>query len=521
MYNVLLITADQWRAECLSALGHPTVRTPNLDALAADGVLFRNHFTQCAPCGPSRTSLLTGMYMMNHRSVRNGTPLDARFTTLAMEMRRLGYSPMLVGYTDISLDPRGRDPNDPAVKTYAGTLPGFTQLVPGSEGETAWRRHLANKGYDFPPEPDAAYVPVRDYAGGPGWGPTFAPAPFRAEDSDTAFATDRAIDYMAHERRPWFLHLSLLRPHPPFIAPEPYNTMYDPATVPGFKRLGSREEEALQHPYMAYMMRGFRDHRRDGHAPGLHRPEDRAMRQLRATYYGLMTEVDHHIGRIVAMLRRTGAYDRTLIVFTTDHGEQLWDHWALGKEFYFDQSYHIPLILRLPSAEGAAVRGRMVDAFSQSIDIMPTLLDCLGANPPLQCDGASLKPWLIGATPDKWRQEVFYELDFRDVGDPAPERELGISLDECSLAVARDHGHKYVHFAGLPALLFDLAVDPEERRNCLDDPGQAPAALRMAQKMLTWRLTMAERTLTGMKLSAKGLLECPPGRRVGARRPGA
>ena len=80
--NILLICADQWRADCISALGHPNVRTPNLDALAADGVLFRNHFGQCTPCGPSRASLLTGLYLMNHRSGRNGTP-----PTLASRMR--------------------------------------------------------------------------------------------------------------------------------------------------------------------------------------------------------------------------------------------------------------------------------------------------------------------------------------------------------------------------------------------------------------------------------------------------
>ena len=83
--NVLFITADQWRGDCLSILGHPVVKTPHLGALAADGMLFRSHYAQCSPCGPSRTSLLTGMYMMNHRSLRNGTPLDARFTNIALE----------------------------------------------------------------------------------------------------------------------------------------------------------------------------------------------------------------------------------------------------------------------------------------------------------------------------------------------------------------------------------------------------------------------------------------------------
>ena len=105
--NVLFICADQWRGDCLSALGHPVVRTPNLDALARDGVLFRNHFGQCTPCGPSRISLLTGLYLMNHRSGRNGTPLDSRHTNIALEARKAGHEPALFGYTDSSVDPRG------------------------------------------------------------------------------------------------------------------------------------------------------------------------------------------------------------------------------------------------------------------------------------------------------------------------------------------------------------------------------------------------------------------------------
>ena len=132
--NVLLITADQWRGECLSILRHPVVRTPNLDALAADGVLFRNHYAQCAPCGPSRASLLTGMYMMNHRSVRNGTPLDARFTNIALEVRKGGYEPGLIGYTDTSLDPRSLHHADPARRHYGNVLPGMRDLVPGGIG---------------------------------------------------------------------------------------------------------------------------------------------------------------------------------------------------------------------------------------------------------------------------------------------------------------------------------------------------------------------------------------------------
>jgi arylsulfatase A-like enzyme len=95
--NVLLITLDQWRADCLSAVGHPCLRTPNLDRLAAEGVLFRRHFTQASPCGPARASLLTGLYAHNHRSVRNGVPLDDRHTNIAREVRKAGYDPVLFG----------------------------------------------------------------------------------------------------------------------------------------------------------------------------------------------------------------------------------------------------------------------------------------------------------------------------------------------------------------------------------------------------------------------------------------
>jgi len=510
--NLLLITADQWRGDCLSALGHPTLRTPHLDALAADGVLFRNHFAQCSPCGPSRASLLTGLYLMNHRSVRNGTPLDARFTNVALEARRLGYEPSLIGYTDTSADPRRHDRNDPALRTYAGTLPGFKQLVPGSEGDAAWLQHLAGKGYDLPDDPDQIYEPAR--AAPKGRGPTWAPARYKAEDSRTAFTVAGALRFIAQQRRPWFLHLSILHPHPPFIAPAPYHAMYDAAEVPGFRRATTPEEEARRHPYVAYMRRHHLQ--RDGLAPARHPEEETAMRQLRATYYGLMTEVDDQFGRLVALLKETGQYDDTLIVFTTDHGEQLWDHWLLGKEIFFEQSFHIPLILRAPGARFDAGRGRIVDQLTESVDVMPTILDLLDGDIPAQCDGAPLTPFLAGRSPRQWRQEAFWELDFRDVVHGRAEAQLGIGLDECSLAVLRGRRFKYVHFTALPPLFFDLETDPDELRNLAAEREHAPMVLAYAQKLLSHRLAHADRTLTGMQLTSQGLVERPARSRVRA-----
>ena len=513
--NVLIITADQWRADCLSVLGHPTVETPHLDALAADGVLFRRHYAQCTPCGPSRASLHTGMYLMNHRSVRNGTPLDGRFTNIALEARKAGYDPSLIGYTDTSADPRRHHPNDPALRTYGGVLPGYKQLVPGSESEIAWLRHLAAKGYAVPERTFDIYYPSRAKPGMGDRGPTFRPTRYKAEDSDTAFVADRALDFLRVEgKRPWFLHLSFLRPHPPFFAPEPYNALYDPDQVPGYRRAESPAEEARQHPYLAFLLRHFRA--RDDFDARRYPQREPAMRQLRATYYGMIAEVDHHLGRLFAWLKEQGLYERTLIVFTTDHGEQLWDHWLLGKEAYFEQSFHIPLIVRAPGRRFDRGRGRQVAAFTESIDVTPTALELIGLDSPMQCDGTSLARFLRGSRPGSWRQEAHWEQDFRDVAVGAPETELGIGLDECTLSVIRGERYKYIHFTALPPLLFDLQADPDELTDLSGDPGHRDALLECAQKMLSWRMAHGERSLTGVQLTPQGPIERPrASRRLG------
>ncbi len=224
--NILFITADQWRSECLSCLGHPVVKTPNLDSLAEDGVLFTNHFVQCIKCGPSRASMLTGMYLQNHRSVTNGTPLDSRHTNIALESRKAGYDPALTGYTDTSPDPTKHDPCDPVLKSYHGVLPGFTSIsgktMAGVPAE--WLNWLKEKGYHIPDKVTAVFDPVLDYPGTEDRGMTYAPVKFSKNESDTYYLTDSAINFIrGNSEAPWFLHLSYGRPHPPYFAPEPYN----------------------------------------------------------------------------------------------------------------------------------------------------------------------------------------------------------------------------------------------------------------------------------------------------------
>ncbi|RJF80823.1 sulfatase [Oleomonas cavernae] len=490
--NVLLITADQWRGECLGVLGH-MVRTPNLDALAADGALFARHYANAAPCGPSRACLLTGMYLMNHRSGTNGTPLDARFTNIALEARKLGYAPGLFGYTDTSADPRELALTDPALETYEGIMRGFDPVchLPGHEGN--WLKWLRSIGYDVPPDL-GIYFPVDGYPGAEGKGPSYPPPVYPAEHSDTAFLTNELLTHLDEQGdRPWFAHLSWLRPHPPWVAPEPYNTLYDADAVPGFIRRDSREEEGRQHPWLAFQAgrAGYR-------APG----SELVMRQFKATYYGLMTEVDHHLGRIVAWLKASGQWERTLIVFTSDHGEQMGDHWLLGKSGYFDQSFHIPLIIRDPRAEAA--RGMIVRHYTEAVDVMPTILAWLGLDSPMQCDGASLMPFLAGRPPAGWRDAVHWEYDFRDIRGAAPETELGLTVETSNLAVLADEHFKYVHFAGLPPLLFDRAADPHEFHDISAEPALAPVAARYARKMLSWRMALMDRTLSHWHLGDGG-----------------
>ncbi|HZJ28187.1 MAG TPA: alkaline phosphatase family protein [Acidimicrobiia bacterium] len=490
--RVLLITVDQWRAECLSCLGHPTVRTPNLDRLAGEGVLFRNHYAQAAPCGPSRASLLTGQHLSNHRSALNGTPLAARFTNLALEVRRHGFDPVLFGYTDQSPDPRELDADDPRLRTYEGVIPGFRAVLDLDESLKPWGEWLAARGYDVTTDVADVYKPVSDAPG--------SPARYRAEDSESAFLTETLLNWVDGQGdSPWFAHAAYIRPHPPYVAPDPYHAMFDPDEVPAPVRRETWEIEGRQHPFLAGatgldLLRG---------------PEDEAgVRRMRAAYYGLMAEVDAQIGRLIDGLATRGALDRTLVMLTLDHGDMLGDHWLTGKLGYFDAAYRIPLIVRDPRAAADVTRGSVVDRFTENVDVMPTLLSWLGLPTPVQCDGSSLLPFLEGHDPAHWRTAAaHWEFDFRDFVNAFSPDAFGLELEECWLTVLRDERAKYVHFAGLPPLFFDLEDDPDEFEDRAADPACAPRVLEYAQQMLSWRMEHAERTLTNLIMTPAGVLD--------------
>ena len=216
--NVLLVTLDQFRGDCLSAAGHPVVQTPNLDRLAGEGQRLTRHYSQSAPCSPGRACLYTGTYQLNNRVVGNGTPLDFRFDNLARAARRAGYSPTVFGFTDQGIDPRtATGPDDGRLSTYEGFPPGFEVGLELPDEQDAWRTWLAGLGYDVP-------------AGGYD---ALATEPERpAEHGVSAFLSDAVIAWLRRQDGPWFAHASYLRPHPPYAAAGHWSRAYDPDALP-------------------------------------------------------------------------------------------------------------------------------------------------------------------------------------------------------------------------------------------------------------------------------------------------
>ena len=504
--NVLMIVVDQWRGDMLPCLGADWLHLPNVQRLCSEGVTFRNHFAQAAPCGPARSSLLTGLYLMNHRHVRNTVPLDHRHTNIALEVRKVGYEPALIGYTDTTPDPRHTPPDDPDYRRIGATMPDWfpfaTQIAPARTGYFSW---VSGEGFELPSTWDDIWLPKDGNIFG---GASSIPAAL----SDTAWSAEMALSYLRERAdRKWLLHVGFHRPHPPFIAPEPYNSAHHPDDMPGPIRAPRWQEEAAQHPLLADALESTQlsDFLRG--ANGLVRDlSEEKVRAVRAGYCGLMSEIDDQLGRIFSFLEEQCLWDDTLIFFTSDHGEHLGDHYLFGKDTYFDQTFRIPLIIRDPSDAANGTRGNVVDHFTESIDVMPTILDWIGAEIPRTCDGVSLIPLLSASADIDGRDAAHFEYDFRDTATEHTASALGVSNDEASLCAVRGARYKYIPFAALPPLLFDLAEDPNEFNNLAQDERATEAALACAQAMLSWRLTFAERTLTGYRTSYdRGLIEMP------------
>jgi arylsulfatase A-like enzyme len=481
--NVLFVTLDQFRSDALGCAGHPVVRTPVLDGLAAAGVRFANHFANAAPCAPGRAALYTGTYQRNNRVVANGTPLDDRFDNVARVARRAGYAPVLFGYTDQGVDPRTvDDPDDPRLSTYEGVLPGFEAVVDLDGRQLAWLDALRARGYAVA-SADEALATEHERP---------------AELSVTSFLTDAVVGWLDAQPpdRPWFAHVSYLRPHPPYCAPGHFAGRYDPAECPP-----ALPVPATRHRLHDALLRH----------PGTAAPTDPAdVATLRAQYYGMVTHVDEQLGRVVAAIEDRGEWDDTVVVVTADHGEQLGDQGLVQKAGFFESSYRIVTIIRSPRHGAGA--GRTVESFTEAVDVLPTICELIGEPVPAQCDGLPLTPFLAGGDPPWWRRSAHYEWDWRDArlrrgvdGWPWDRR-----VERAKLVVQRGATHAYVHFGDGSWLCFDLAADPAWG-TLTDDP---VVVLGQAQELLGWQAEHLDRTMTGLLLEDGGIGRFPPGTRV-------
>lgn len=507
--NILLITADQWRGDHLGALHHPVVQTPHLDALAQEGTLFARHFSQAYPCGPARASLVTGLYPHKHRSIANGVPLDRRHPTLFTELRAAGYRPTLFGYTDTTLDPRGKPYGDPDNGDYENVCPGIVADTLMTERAAPWLAFLHANGYTVK-HPDAGRDGIlRERA-------FDEPALFSAEHSESHFLTDRFLGWLAVAgSAPFCAHLSFFSPHPPFTAPAPYHAAYRARATDGtmpppigamprgdvdrpYFSATDIDAHSAQHPLLPALYARMKAGNFAEGLTGLSLAQTAAtIDHVRAVYAAQISEVDHQIGRVMAALRASGRWHDTIVIFTADHGEQLFDHGMLGKVGYFDQAAHIPLIVRDPRRVADPGRGKIVSQFTETVDVLPTVLDAAGTDIPANADGHSLLSLCAGNVPAFWRDEAHWSYDFRNIRTHHMERKLNLPSDWCNLQVVRTDTLKYVHFAGLPPVLFDLKNDPDEWHNVADDPAHQALRLEGLERMMTWRQRHEDRALTG------------------------
>jgi len=229
--------------------------------------------------------------------------------------------------------------------------------------------------------------------------------------------------------------------------------------------------------------------------------EDKRLHVIPA-YMGLISEIDHHIGRLMGFLEETGKLENTLIVFTSDHGDYLGDHWLGEKELFHEESVRIPLIIVDPSANADKTRGQVNENLVEAIDLIPTFLDALnGDTKPHMLEGRSLIPLLHGEINVDWRDAVFSEVDYAWRG---ARLSLGLAPDKTRGYMIRDHDWKYVSFDGFDPQLFNLKDDPSERHDLGRDKAFNKICASYENKINQWiRKRKKRSTISHTEIEAK------------------
>ncbi|MBM3490795.1 MAG: phosphonate monoester hydrolase [Alphaproteobacteria bacterium] len=486
--NILFVMCDQLRADYLGCAGHPSLATPNIDALARRGVRFARAYCQSPVCGPSRMSFYTGRYMSSHGATWNNVPLSLAEWNLADHLRATGVRVALVGKTHMRADATGLARLDIPADSHVGHFLaecGFEAIErddglhpdPGADPDLAYNRYLREHGY-------AGANPWHDHANaaqGPGgevlsgWLMRHARLPARVAEahSETPYMTGRAIDFIRQMGEwPWCLHLSYIKPHWPYMAPAPYHRLYSANEVLSAKRHPGERE--APHPVLAAFMR---------HEDSRNFQSEEVRHHVIPTYMGLVKQIDDQFGRLMAELAAMGRLADTLIVFTSDHGDYLGDHWLGEKELFHEPSALIPLIVSHPGGEADATRGRVDDRLVEAIDLLPTFVEALGGSPAWhRLEGRSLLPLLEGRAVT-WREAAFSEADYAF----RPARlALGLAANEARAYMVRTEHWKYVLYERFRPQLFDLADDPDELRDLGGDAGHARIRGELHERLFEW-----------------------------------
>lgn len=476
---------DQLRADHLSCAGHPHLKTPAIDSLARRGVLFPRAYVQSGVCGPSRMSYYTGRYMFSHGATWNRVPLSLREKTIGDYLLPAGIRVALAGKTHVLPDLEGLERygieggSAIAALMRAGRFEELDRYdghsPPGNE--SGYAAYLRAQGYNSD-DPWSDYVISADGSDGPvsGWHMRNVGLPARVAEahSETAYMTREAMRFISDMGdKPWFLHLSYVKPHWPYMAPAPYHKMYGAGDCLPLNRAES--ELADQHPVLA----AYRCHEESqsfqrSDAPGVVRP----------AYMGLIAQLDDWLGRLFDHLEKLGRFEDTLIFFTSDHGDFLGDHWLGEKEMFYEEAQRVPFIVYDPDAAADATRGTVDQRFVEAIDVVPTCLAALG-QPAYDhlVEGRSLLPLLRGAKVDGWRDAVFSELDysFREA-----RKILGRKPQECRAIMVRTDRWKYVWWQDFRPMLFDLANDPGELRDLGAESASAGVRREMEERIAAW-----------------------------------
>ncbi len=411
--NILLVTTDQQRYDTTGPAAPSFLRTPHFDHLAREGVTFTRAYADCPLCVPARASIMTGRFTHNHRVIGNMPTVDliGRSGTLPSVLRGLGYQTAAIG------------------KMHFGpqrVRHGFDEMILPQD----YYRHMSRLGLD-------AAQPMRH---GLGQNELYAGLATVPEALTlTNWIAEQCVEYIRERRDPsvpFFLWCSFPKPHPPLDPPEPYYSMYRDCPIPD-PVFGDWSEPGRCPPVF--------ERARQSHSFDLVPPE--VIREARAAYYGLVTQNDYTMGRVLAALQDLDLFDGTLILYASDHGEYLGDHHAGAKTFFHEPSAHVPLMLRLPKSWSDRRHGTSVAAPVTHADILPTLVAAAGGAPPRNVDGMDLAALARGQIEPRAYLEASSEPGGR-------------------YAALTDGRWKYMWYPeGGVEQLFDIQTDPRELRD--------------------------------------------------------